>query len=92
MINAEELGVTQANIGDMLKSENPEIRRLLGLEGKLGEALGLSGDWAVRVVKAVGNYGESFDRHLGEKSSIKLPRGANQLWTKGGLHYAPPVR
>jgi general L-amino acid transport system substrate-binding protein len=92
MLNAEELGVTQANISEMLKSENPEIRRLVGVEGKLGEGLGLTGDWAVRIVKAVGNYGESFDRHLGEKSSIKLPRGPNQLWTKGGLHYAPPVR
>jgi general L-amino acid transport system substrate-binding protein len=92
MINAEELGVTQANVGDMLKSENPEIRRFLGVDSKLGELLGLSSDWAVRIVKAVGNYGESFDRNLGEKSAIKLPRGPNRLWTQGGLQYAPPAR
>ena len=92
MINAEELGVTQANVQDMLKSENPEVRRLLGLEGKLGEALGLSNDWVVSIIGAVGNYGESFDRHLGERSTIKLPRGPNQLWTNGGLQYAPPIR
>jgi general L-amino acid transport system substrate-binding protein len=92
MINAEELGVTQANVKDMLKSDNPEIRRLLGLEGKLGDALGLTSDWVVAIIEAVGNYGESFDRHLGEKSTIKLPRGPNQLWTKGGLQYAPPIR
>jgi general L-amino acid transport system substrate-binding protein len=92
MINAEELGVTQANVAEMLKSENPEIRRLLGIEGKVGEGLGLPGDWVVRIVKAVGNYGESFDRHLGDKSAIKLPRGPNRLWSNGGLQYAPPVR
>src|SRR5262249_3823527 len=92
MINAEELGVTQANVRDMLKSDNPEIRRLLGLEGKLGDALGLTSDWVVSIVGAVGNYGESFERNLGEASAIKLPRGPNQLWTKGGLQYAPPIR
>jgi general L-amino acid transport system substrate-binding protein len=92
MINAEEFGITQANVGEMVKSENPEIRRLLGADSTLGESLGLPRDWVVRIIKAVGNYGESFDRHLGEKSAIKLPRGVNQLWTKGGLQYAPPVR
>jgi general L-amino acid transport system substrate-binding protein len=92
MLNAEELGVTQANVDEMLKSTNPEIRRLLGAESKFGEALGLSNDWVVRIVKAVGNYGESFDRHLGDKSPLKLPRGPNRLWTQGGLQYAPPIR
>ncbi|HEX8164582.1 MAG TPA: amino acid ABC transporter substrate-binding protein [Beijerinckiaceae bacterium] len=89
MINAEELGVAQVNVGEMLKSQNPEIRRLLGQEGKLGDALGLTNDWIVRIVRHVGNYGESFDRNLGK---IGVPRGVNNLWTKGGLQYAPPVR
>ena len=89
VINAEELGVTQENVSEMLKSQNPEIRRLLGQEGKLGEALGLTNDWVARIVRHVGNYGESFDRNLGK---IGVPRGANNLWTKGGLQYAPPIR
>ena len=89
LINAEELGVTQENVSEMLKSQNPEIRRLLGQEGKLGEALGLTNDWVARIVRHVGNYGESFDRNLGK---IGVPRGANNLWTKGGLQYAPPIR
>ena len=84
--------MTQANVGDMLRSENPDVRRFLGVDSKFGELLGLTSDWTVRIIKAVGNYGESFDRHLGDKSAIKLPRGPNQLWTKGGLQYAPPVR
>jgi len=92
MLNAEELGVTQGNVDEMLKSNNPEIKRLLGLDGKFGESLGLTNDWVVRIVKAVGNYGESFDRHLGAKSPLNLPRGPNRLWTQGGLQYAPPVR
>ena len=89
LINAEELGVTQENVSEMLKSQNPEIRRLLGQEGKLGEALGLTNDWVARIVRHVGNYGKSFDRNLGK---IGVPRGANNLWTKGGLQYAPPIR
>jgi general L-amino acid transport system substrate-binding protein len=89
LINAEELGVTQANVSEMLNSQNPEIRRLLGQEGKLGEALGVANDWVARIVRHVGNYGESFDRNLGK---IGVPRGANNLWTKGGLQYAPPIR
>ncbi len=92
MINAEELGVTKANVDDMLKSENPDIRRLLGTEGKHGEALGLSNDWAYRLLKAVGNYGEAFERNVGQGSPLKIARGLNALWTKGGLQYAPPVR
>jgi general L-amino acid transport system substrate-binding protein len=92
MINAEELGVTQANLDEMLKSTNPEIKRLLGTEGAAGEQLGVSKDWVVRILRAVGNYGESFDRHLGPATRIGLERGPNNLWTKGGLQYAPPIR
>src|SRR3954453_2594703 len=92
MLNAEELGVTQANLGEMMHSPNPEIRRLLGVEGKFGEALGLTNDWVARIVRHVGNYGESFARNLGSKSRIGLPRGPNNLWNKGGLQYAPPIR
>ncbi|RDJ23789.1 amino acid ABC transporter substrate-binding protein [Bosea caraganae] len=93
MIDAEELGVTQANVDDMIKnSQNPEVRRLLGVESKFGESLGLTNDWAVRIIKAVGNYGESFDRHFGPKSSNSQPRALNRLWTQGGIQYAPPVR
>jgi general L-amino acid transport system substrate-binding protein len=92
MINAEELGVTKANVGDMLKSTNPEIRRLLGAEGKFGEALALTTDWVHRIIRHVGNYGESFDRNLGAGSPIQLPRGPNALWSKGGIQYAPPIR
>ncbi|NJO21758.1 MAG: amino acid ABC transporter substrate-binding protein [Sphingomonadales bacterium] len=92
MLNAEELGVTQANLEGMLKSDNPEIKRLLGTEGNMGEQLGVSADWVVRIIRHVGNYGESFERHLGPKTRIGLARGSNELWSKGGLQYAPPVR
>ncbi len=92
LLTAEELGVTQANVDQMLKSDNPDIRRLLGVEGDFGKSLGLTDDWAYRIIKAVGNYGESFDRNLGEGSPIKIRRGLNALWTKGGLMYAPPIR
>ena len=92
MVNAEELGVTKANADERLKSTNPEIRRLLGVEGDFGKALGLTADWGFRIVKHVGNYGESFNRNLGEGSPLKIKRGQNALWNKGGLQYAPPVR
>jgi general L-amino acid transport system substrate-binding protein len=92
MLNAEELGVSKANLDQQLKSENPEVKRLLGTEGKFGEALGLPNDWVVRIVRHVGNYGESFDRNVGEGSPLKIKRGLNALWNKGGLQYAPPVR
>ena len=92
MLNAEELGVTQANVDEKLKSDNPEIKRLLGTEGKFGEQVGLTADWVVRIVKHVGNYGESFERNVGQGSLLKIARGQNGLWTKGGLQYAPPVR
>jgi general L-amino acid transport system substrate-binding protein len=92
LVTAEELGVTKANVDEKLKSDNPEIRRLLGVEGEFGKGLGLTNDWAYRIVKAVGNYGESFERNVGEASPIKIKRGLNALWTKGGLQYAPPIR
>lgn len=91
-LNAEELGVTKSNVDEMLKSDNPEIRRLLGVEGKFGEGIGLTNDWAYRIIKLVGNYGESFERTIGKGSDMKMPRGKNALWTEGGLQYAPPVR
>ena len=92
MLNAEELGVTQANVEQQKSSTNPEIRRLLGTEGKFGEAIGLTPDWAYRVVRHVGNYGEAFERNVGAGSVLKIARGKNELWTKGGLQYAPPIR
>jgi general L-amino acid transport system substrate-binding protein len=92
MLDAEELGVTQANVDQMKNSDNPEIKRLLGTEGKFGEAVGLTNDFAVRVIKHVGNYGETFDRNVGEGSPLKIKRGLNALWSKGGLQYGMPVR
>ena len=94
LINAEEFGVTQANVEQMMNHENIQIRRMLGTEGEFGQAdLGLSPTFAVDVLKAVGNYGEIYDRYLGpEGLSFTLPRGPNELWTNGGLIYAPPLR
>jgi len=92
MLNAEEDGVNSKNLEEKTKSESPEIKRLLGFEGNFGEGLGLTRDWIYRIIKHVGNYGEVFDRNLGDGSKLKIKRGINNLWTKGGLHYAPPVR
>jgi general L-amino acid transport system substrate-binding protein len=92
MVTAEELGVTKANVDEQLKSTNPDVRRLLGAEGKHGEALGLSNAWGYQIIKHVGNYGESFERTVGMGSPLKIGRGLNNLWTKGGLQYAPPIR
>ncbi|HEU5272777.1 MAG TPA: amino acid ABC transporter substrate-binding protein [Xanthobacteraceae bacterium] len=92
MVNAEELNVTKANVDEQVKSDNPEIKRLLGTEGNYGEQLGLTKDWVRRIVKNVGNYGEVFDRNVGQGSPLKITRGLNALWTKGGLQYAPPIR
>src|ERR1700722_8039619 len=92
MLDAEELGVNKNNIDDQKSSTNPEIRRLLGLEGQFGDAMGLTNDWAYRIIKAVGNYGEVFERNVGQGSSLKIARGLNALWTKGGLQYGLPVR
>jgi general L-amino acid transport system substrate-binding protein len=92
LINAEELGVTQANVEEMKSSDNIEVRRLLGAEGEWGQSdLGLPVDAIAKAVTAVGNYGEIFDRNLGP-TGLDLPRGQNELWTNGGLIYAPPMR
>jgi len=92
LINAEELGVTKANVDQMLNSTNPEIKRLLGKEGDFGKGIGLDNDWAVKIIKAVGNYGELFDRNVGAGSRLNIDRGLNRLWNKGGIQYAPPIR
>ena len=91
-VTAEELGVTSANVDKMKSSKNPEILRMLGVEGNQGEELGLSKDWAYQIIKQVGNYGEIFERNIGKKTPIGLARGLNALWTKGGLQYSPPFR
>jgi general L-amino acid transport system substrate-binding protein len=92
LLNAEELGVNQANVEEMKNSENPEIRRLLGTEGTFGEGIGLANDWAANIIKAVGNYGEIFERNIGTQSPLAIARGQNALWKDGGLQYAPPIR
>jgi general L-amino acid transport system substrate-binding protein len=92
MINAEELGITSKNIDEALKSKKPDVMRLVGTEGAYGEALGLTKDWAVRIIRHVGNYGEIYERNIGSGSELKIPRGLNQLWSAGGIQYAPPIR
>ncbi|HTN61560.1 MAG TPA: amino acid ABC transporter substrate-binding protein [Devosia sp.] len=92
LLEAEELGVTSANVDEMLGSDNPSIKRLLGVEGDFGAPIGLEKDWAYQIVKLVGNYGESFDRNLGPTTAINLPRGINALWKDGGIQYSPPIR
>jgi len=92
LLNAEEAGITQANLAEMLNSTNPEVKRILGKDGELGKGLGLSNDFVVNIVKAVGNYGELFERNVGSGSRLKIARGLNNLWNKGGLQYAPPLR
>ena len=91
-VTAEEKGVTSANIDSMKKSKDPEILRLLGVEGSQGKELGLSTDWAYNIIKSVGNYGEIFERNIGVKTPIGLERGLNALWINGGLQYSPPFR
>lgn len=92
LIEAEEYGITQANVDQMKSSTDPVVQRILGTSEDTGKLLGLDKEWAYRAIKAVGNYGEMFERNVGPKSTLKLPRGANNLWSKGGLIYAPPVR
>ena len=92
MIEAEEYGITSKNVDEMLKSENPAIKRILGVTPGMGKALGVDERWVYNVVKQVGNYGESFDRNVGMGSPLKIDRGLNKLWTQGGLQYAPPIR
>jgi len=94
LLNAEELGITKANVEEMKNSQNPEIKRVLGVEAetKIGTDLGLTNDWVVNVIKATGNYGEIFENNVGAGSPLKISRGINALWTKGGLQYGMPIR
>ena len=92
MINAEELGVSSKTIDDALKSQKPSVKRLVGTEGDFGKPFGLTQDWAVRVIRGVGNYAEVFDRNVGAHSKLGIPRGLNELWSNGGIQYAPPIR
>lgn len=92
MVNAEELGVNSKNVEEMKKSTNPDVKRLLGVEGDKGKDFGLANDWMAVVIKQVGNYGEIFERNVGLGSPLKIQRGLNALWNQGGLQYAPPVR
>ena len=92
MLNAEELGVSSKTIDRALNSDKPEVKRLLGKDGNFGEQAGLTKDWAARIIRLVGNYGEVFERNVGAKSPLGIPRGLNHLWTMGGIQYAPPIR
>ncbi len=92
LINAEELGIDSKNISEALKSKKPDVMRFVGTEGAYGEELGLTKDWAARVVRHVGNYGEMYERNVGTGSKLGIPRGLNQLWNAGGILYAPPIR
>lgn len=92
MVNAEEFGITKANVDEKLKSDDPQVKRFLGLSGDFGKSLGLTKEWAYNIIKGVGNYGEVFDRNVGEGSKLKVKRGLNSLWSKGGIMYAPPIR
>jgi general L-amino acid transport system substrate-binding protein len=92
MINAEELGITSKNVAEAKQSTKPEIKRLIGAEGSYGEQLGLSNAWAAQAIASVGNYGEIFERNVGAGSKLGIPRGENNLWNRGGILYAPPIR
>jgi general L-amino acid transport system substrate-binding protein len=92
LFEAEEKGITQKNLDDMLKSDAPDIKRMLGVTPGMGKSLGLDEKWAYNAIKTVGNYGEIFERHLGLSTPLKFERGYNNLWTKGGLIYAIPIR
>jgi general L-amino acid transport system substrate-binding protein len=92
LLDAEELGITSETVQEALGSAKPEVRRFVGLEGGLGQQMGLSNDWAINIVRMVGNYGEIYDRNLGVDSKLAIPRGLNHLWTRGGIQYAPPMR
>lgn len=92
MVDAEDLGVSSQNVDEMLKSDNPNIKRLLGTEGEIGKGFGLPNDFAYQVIKQVGNYGESFERNVGMETPLKIERGLNAQWNHGGLMYSPPFR
>ncbi|MCB1826273.1 MAG: amino acid ABC transporter substrate-binding protein [Candidatus Competibacteraceae bacterium] len=91
-VDAEELGIDSKNVEEMKKSTNPDVKRMLGVEGDKGKDFGLANDWMAVVIKQVGNYGEIFDRNVGKGSPLQIERGLNALWTQGGLQYTPPVR
>lgn len=86
------VGIDSKNIGEALKSKKPDVMRFVGTEGAYGEELGLTKDWAVRIIRHVGNYGEVYERNVGADSKLGIPRGLNQLWNAGGIIYAPPIR
>jgi general L-amino acid transport system substrate-binding protein len=92
MLESEEAGIDSKNVDDMLKSDNPNIKRILGVTPGMGKSLGVDEKWVYNIVKQVGNYGESFERNVGMGSKLKIARGLNALWTKGGIQYAPPIR
>jgi general L-amino acid transport system substrate-binding protein len=92
MINAEELGVSSRTIDQALRSQKPEVKRLVGTSGNFGEEIGLTNTWAANIIRYVGNYGEVFERNLGATTPLAIPRGLNQLWSAGGIQYAPPIR
>ncbi len=92
MVNAEELGISSKNIDQALKSKKPDVMRFVGTDGDYGEELDLTKDWAVRIIRHVGNYGEVYERNVGAGSNLGIPRGLNQLWNAGGILYAPPIR
>jgi general L-amino acid transport system substrate-binding protein len=92
MLNAEELGVSSRTLDEAMRSEKPAVARLVGREGAAGERLGLTRDWAARIIRHVGHYGEVFERNVGMQSKLAIPRGMNQIWTAGGIQYAPPLR
>jgi general L-amino acid transport system substrate-binding protein len=92
LVISEEMGLTAANVDKMKGSKNPSVQRLLGTSGDLGKQLGLDAAWAYNIVKSVGNYGEVFEKHLGQATPLKISRGLNELWSKGGILYAPPAR
>ena len=92
LLNADELGVNQANVDQMKTTEQQDVRRLLGVDGTFGEGIGLSNDWAYNIIKTVGNYDDIFQRNIGSGSKLQIARGLNAQWTKGGIQYAPPIR
>jgi general L-amino acid transport system substrate-binding protein len=92
LVNAEELGISSKSIDQAIRSEKPDVKRFLGLEGNIGEHAGLTRDWAALIIRKVGNYAEVFDRNVGDGSNLSIPRGLNELWKNGGILYAPPIR
>ena len=92
LINAEELGITSKNVDEAMRSGKPEVQRFMGVSDNFGDDIGLTRDWASRIVRLVGNYGEVYGRNVGDQSKLGIPRGLNQLWDAGGIQYAPPIR